>query len=110
VIISLKGYPRRNAFQLHKRVRITIDIRKIAVRGSERILLDITDLTAIRTVSLPPMPVDSAFDNLQFIVLDMLEQNRDSGAHSIVKNPDETPTALIPRDRPPTEGTGPVNR
>jgi hypothetical protein len=80
-------------------MKITIDIRKIKVRGSERILLDVTDPITLRTVSLQPMPVDSAFDNLQFVILDMLDQARDSGAHMIVKNPNEAPTALIPKSK-----------
>lgn len=78
-------------------MRVTIDIRKVHLRGSERILLDVTDEMTGRTVSVPPQPIDMAFDTLQVTLMDMLDRNRDSGANPIVRLDGESSTALIPK-------------
>ena len=78
-------------------MRVVIDIRRARVRGSERTLIDVTDEVSGRTVSLAPMPTDSAFDNLQVILLDMLDRQRDSSAQPVIRPDSEAPTALIPK-------------
>ena len=78
-------------------MRVMIDIRRSRIRGSERTLIDVTDEVSGRTVSLAPMPTDSAFDNLQVILLDMLDRNRDSSAQPVIRPATEAPTALIPK-------------
>lgn len=80
-------------------MRAIVDIRKVHLRGSERILMDISEEFTGRTVSMPPQPVDMAFDNLQVTLLDMLERNRESGATPIVRVDSEAPTALIPKTK-----------
>ena len=81
-------------------MRVVIDIRKARIRAGERLLIDVTDEVSGRTVSLAPMPTDSAFDNLQVILLDMLDRNRDSSAQPCLRPDSEAPTALIPKPPP----------
>ncbi len=81
-------------------MRIHLDVRRIRLRGSERVVFDVTDVDAGRTVNLPPQPVDLAFDSLQATIMDMLETNRDSGMTPVVKPDSEAITALIPKPKP----------
>lgn len=77
-------------------MRVTLDIRRVYLRGSPRILCDITEEAVGRTVAVPPQPPSLFFDTLEILLQDMLESGRDSGACPAVKlSPDETPTALI---------------
>lgn len=71
------------------------------LRGSLRIIIDVTDDETGRTVSMPPAPVELAFDTLQVTLLDMLDRCRDSGASPAIRVDGEAPTALIPRPKLP---------
>ncbi len=80
-------------------MRISLDIRRVVLRGSTRIVIDVTDETTGRTVNLPPQPVDMAFDGLQVTLMDMVETNRDSGMTPALKPESEAITALIPKPK-----------
>lgn len=75
-------------------MQVTLDIRRSWLRGQPRLLIDIKD-DAGHTMSLPPQPTDAAFDSLQLTLLDMLDRQRDSSMHSIVRVDGEAPTALV---------------
>lgn len=81
-------------------MRINLDVRRIQLRGSERVVFDVTDTDSARTVHLPPQPVDLAFDSLQATIMDMIATNRDSGMTPAVKPDSDAITALIPKPKP----------
>ena len=76
-------------------MRVILDMRKVKLRSQDRILFDVTDETTGRTISLPPQPPDLAFDSLQVTLMDILEQNRDSGLVPAIRPEADTTTALI---------------
>ncbi len=81
-------------------MRASLDMRRAMLRGSLRIIIDITDEETGRVISIPPGPVELVFDTLQCTLMDMLDRARDSGATPVVRPEGEGGQPLIPKIKP----------
>lgn len=81
-------------------MRVLLDIRKVRLRGAERLIVEIIDDINGTKNSLHPQPIELAFEIMEITLLDMLaeEEKRSSAMVPALKVSQDT-TALIPKDK-----------